>query len=156
RPEAPFAIGLLLTIAAIISLTWHVASAPERHRWASRMAMVVATVWIAINVAMFSWRVGTLIPRSFVIAAYLPGSLLVPWMAWMFFARWQWVIRLVVSSLLLAFLVMFIAIFRLDGLSGDSNVNFSWRTVQPQPSVPSATEKSARSATGEEWPAEDR
>jgi outer membrane protein assembly factor BamB len=150
RPEPAFALILLVVLAAIIALSYHVAAVSIRRRWVLPVSLVVATAWIAVNTVMFYSKVGTLIPRSIIIATYIPGSLLVPWTAWMFFVAWGWKKRLLVSGILLFLLVSFVALFHVDGLSGDSNINFSWRFGRSHKEVTGAgtAPRSAPVATG--------
>jgi outer membrane protein assembly factor BamB len=130
--ETPFVLALVIALAAIITLTWRVSTAAQRRRWLWPTGLAVAFTWVAINVAMFSWRVGAEVPRAALVAAYVPGSLLVPWVAWMFFSTWRTQTRVAVTALLLSLMLAFVAIFRVDGLSGDSKVNFSWRSTKSE------------------------
>jgi outer membrane protein assembly factor BamB len=125
-----FAVCLVLAVLGIMALTWHVGQIAGWRRNLRLVVLAVAVAWIAVNVAMFAKRLGTLIPASVVIAAYIPGSLLVPWVAWMFFGPWRWPVRLAVTSFLLILLIGFVALFRVDGLTGSSNVDISWRLAR--------------------------
>jgi outer membrane protein assembly factor BamB len=126
RPETRFAVALVIVITAIVVLTYRLgAMMPRRQRWL--IGSLVAASWSVVNVLMFALRVESSMPRELLIAAYLPGSLLVPWTAWMFFGPWGWPARLSVAAPLVALLLGFVVVFRVEGLSGSSNAMFSWR-----------------------------
>jgi outer membrane protein assembly factor BamB len=127
RPETWFALALLLVVAAVVALTYGVGAITARRNKYWLVGSLVGATWVAVNVAMFWFRVESSMPRGLLIAAYLPGSLLVPWSAWMFFGSWGWRTRLAVTAPLLALLLGFVTLFRVDGLSGSSNAMFSWR-----------------------------
>jgi outer membrane protein assembly factor BamB len=146
RPESRFALALMIVLAGIVALTFHRGAMLARRRLVVPILVAVACTWIVVNVGMFYFRIGTLIPRSIVIASYLPGSLLVPWTGWMFFDSWAWSKRLSVWFSLVLLLFLFVGVFRVEGLSGASNVNFSWRRHKPDAAVMGPSSSSAASA----------
>jgi outer membrane protein assembly factor BamB len=132
RPETWFALALVVIVAAVVALNYRVGSPPMTRRHHCVVGLLVGGTWWGVNLAMFSFRVESSMPRGLLIAAYLPGSLLVPWIAWMFFRPWDWRKRLAVAAPLLALLVGFVTLFRVNGLSGSSNAMFSWRVSLKQ------------------------
>ncbi len=136
QPEIYFAVIFLFAIAAIVGLTYRLGDAPAVKPRAGAIVVVMIGVWIAVNVAMFWAKLGTLVPRVYVLGAYLPGSLAIPWAAWMSFRPMNWQTRLIVSVPLVTMLAGFLLIFRAEGLSGDSSVNFAWRWAASKPTQP--------------------
>jgi outer membrane protein assembly factor BamB len=129
RPEPWVAMALVVVAGAIVALTFHAGSAPAMRRYGVLVGVAVVGAWVAVHVAALWLRVGTVIPRAILALAYVPASLLVPWLTWMFFRPWTWRLRLGVAAPLLGCLVGFVAVFRVEGLWGDSTVSFRWRRV---------------------------
>jgi outer membrane protein assembly factor BamB len=127
KPEVFFGACLAVVIGVVIALTWHVAGDPSRWRLAFAIEAVVIVAWIVVNTYAFYGRISTPVPRPVFLALYIPGSLLIPWVGWMFFSRWSAARRLGIAAILLSWLIAFIAAYRVDGLSGASGVDFSWR-----------------------------
>lgn len=151
RPEPVFGLTLLAVGAVIVGLTFGVGSSPLLRRWLVLVGFAVTATWMAINVAIFWSRVSTLIPRGCIIAAYVPGSLVIPWIAWMFVRPWTWRTRLAVTAPLCGLLFGFVMVFKVEGLSGDSRVNFSWRlaaTRTDRSAALSVGDRQTESATG--------
>ncbi|HEY1067676.1 MAG TPA: PQQ-binding-like beta-propeller repeat protein, partial [Pirellulales bacterium] len=86
------------------------------------VSWIVSTVVAAImNFNGSPWH------RATVWLVLFPASLWGPWLLWMFYKPLSVRTRVGVLAALLVFQAVAIALLRIDGMSGDSNLNFAWR-----------------------------
>jgi outer membrane protein assembly factor BamB len=91
----------------------------------------VVVSWIVVAGVLVVLFNGVVLPWHWVLAGFLPATMGVLWLSWMFFREWSWGIRLgglVLSALLLAGSV---SALRVNGLTGDARVDFAWRRSGP-------------------------
>lgn len=127
RPEPPFlgllAVGLLAVIALTAGLSAELA--PWRfRRW---VGVGVAASWVVLTGVLVGTAAGSLLPKTYVVLLFVPATLWVVWMAWMFYRPLGWGIRLGVLGLLLAAAALFPLLVQAAGLTGDAHVDFAWR-----------------------------
>lgn len=126
HPEPLFMALLAVAVVAIIGLTWNVYPQIATRKWAKAVLPVVFFGWL-LETALLVWlRSGTLIPKTYVLALFLPATLWLIWLAWMCYRPWPWGLRLGLLIVLLADLALFFMLIRVDGLTGDGDVNFAW------------------------------
>lgn len=121
-------MGLLCAAGfAVIASTFHLSRRFERAplRWFAALAAFAG--WNATNALILTLYAGGTVPQSVTIAIYLPASLWIVWMAWMFYFPLRWRTRVAVLLPLLVVFVGFISLVRVDGLMGDTRFQFAWR-----------------------------
>lgn len=119
--------GLIAGLLVTAGMSWGVGRALAPRRWPMWVLLATAIAWVAI--------LGTLIllmtrptPATPAFAAlFLPATLWAPWLGWIGYggvpARWKWV----VLGVLLVCIIPFRALVRVDGLAGDTLIEFAWR-----------------------------
>ncbi|MEX2285877.1 MAG: PQQ-binding-like beta-propeller repeat protein [Planctomycetaceae bacterium] len=127
RAEPYYAGMVALGIVVVIVLTIGLARKFPSARVRRNIGRFVAALWVAVVGGVVFFNTGTLIPRPIVLLAFLPATAWVVWTGWMFFAPLRWSTRLGVLALSLAAVVPFVTFFQVQGLTGDSKVNFSYR-----------------------------
>ncbi|MGE5192041.1 MAG: PQQ-binding-like beta-propeller repeat protein [Deltaproteobacteria bacterium] len=147
-PETIYVGALVFGIAAVILLTAGLSArlrSPGLDRW---VIAGVPTLWIGVCAFIVWLRIGDFIPRQIVGFLFILATLWVMWSAWMFYRPWSWGLRIGVLLALIPFAVAFPMILRVEGLTGEANVNFAWRNapiVDHGADLPAAQ---AESATG--------
>ncbi|MBI3468539.1 MAG: PQQ-binding-like beta-propeller repeat protein [Planctomycetes bacterium] len=128
RPEPVFAAALVIAVIVVLGLSFGVGESRtfSGRRW--WVVGTVATTWVAANAVLVVLSAASLVPRSLIAAVYVPATLPVLWVAWMFFCRWQWTKRLSVLVALLPLLGLFLGLADVRGMSGDAHIEFAWRS----------------------------
>lgn len=127
-PETPFLALTAVSILAVVGLTWNLYPQVRERKWAVWVLPVVFFGWL-VECALLVWlRSGILIPKIYVLALFVPATLWLIWLGWMFYRPWSWKLRLGLLVVLLMDLGIFFMVLRVDGLTGDADVNFAWRT----------------------------
>jgi outer membrane protein assembly factor BamB len=129
RPESFYIGALALGIAAVILLTAGLSTrmrSPRLDRW---IIGGVPALWVGVCAVIVWLKIGDLIPRQIVGFLFILATLWVMWSAWMFYRPWSWGLRVGVLLTLAPFAVAFPMILRVEGLSGEANVNFAWRNA---------------------------
>ena len=138
RPE-PAVLGALIVVALLIlGFTYH-AGLRLTPRQLVIVYALVAICWIATNAASILLQVAGTVPLPLLIVIYVPGSLLIPWLVWMFLNSWSWRVRCGMATAMFAVLLAFLGLFRVEGLSGDSRVEFTWRRTAGSGDRPAQT-----------------
>jgi outer membrane protein assembly factor BamB len=131
RPELVYAAMLVAGLVAVIGLTYGLSAALPRFKTTSWLGPLILVPWLAGNGVLVGVYSGSEMPTLALVALYLPATLWVVWAAWMFYAPLSWTIRLGVLALLLAAAASFVLLVRIEGLTGDSDINFAWRWSRP-------------------------
>jgi outer membrane protein assembly factor BamB len=87
----------------------------------------VVVPWIAVNALLVALQAEPLIPLGLLILLYVPATLWVVWLAWIFYRPSSRRTRFGVLGLLLAVMGGTLAVLKVEGLSGAAHVNFTWR-----------------------------
>jgi outer membrane protein assembly factor BamB len=130
RPETEYALMLLAGIVTVMVLTRGLAVELGRS-WLDRLvAWGVPLTWVAWTLLLLQQRTGPLLPWWWVAVPFVPATLWVVWLSWMFYrprsGRTRWGMTALLVLLLGGGLTL-----KVEGLTGNSNVNFAWRTVKP-------------------------
>ena len=126
-PEPGYIVLFLLSLLAVIVVTRNLSVAFARPRLDRWVMGSVACVWIAWNIMLLALKAGPLLPWWWVALTFIPATLWVVWLAWMFYRPLSWQTRLGVLVLLLMLGGGGLALVKAEGLTGDANVNFAWR-----------------------------
>lgn len=125
-PDWLYLVFLLLSLMAIMAVTRNLSTALDRP-WLDRWLLWgVGGGWVAFNVIMVALKAGPLLAWWLVALTFVPATLWVVWLAWMFYRPLSWQRRAGVLAGLLVLGVFGLAI-KAEGLTGDANVNFAWR-----------------------------
>jgi outer membrane protein assembly factor BamB len=131
RSEALYLGLLVVAVLAVILLTRGRAAAvgtlPGR-----RIGYALAAAWVTTNVVLIALLSGPLIPWPLVALAFLPATLLPIWVAWMFYGALSWRTRLAGVALGIVGLAVSGLLLRVEGLTGGSEANFTWRWDRPK------------------------
>jgi hypothetical protein len=123
RPETLYIGALVFGIAAVILLTAGLSArlrSPRLDRW---VIGGVPTLWIGVCAVIVWLRLGDFIPKPITGSFFILATLWVMWSAWMFYRSWSWGLRIGVLLTLVPFAVAFPVVFRVEGLTGEANVN---------------------------------
>lgn len=142
-PEVPYVILVFISLLVVVALTYGLGGRFQQRRTRFLIMGAVFASWFAANTGLILLRSGTLMPRSQVIAGYLPATLWVIWTGWMCFLSIRWLTRIGLLAVAATGVVVFLSLFRVAGLTGASNVDFAYRSEKPSAPIalsPSATE----------------
>jgi outer membrane protein assembly factor BamB len=131
RPEAPFLAGLVVSLAAVMLLTYRLSAELNRPRLDRFVIWGVPLSWVGTIALVVFLNTGTLMPRLYVLLIFVPATLWVVWAAWMFYRPVPWLIRSGVLVLLGSGVSVSLNFLRVDGLTGDRKLNFAWRWEKP-------------------------
>jgi outer membrane protein assembly factor BamB len=135
QPE-PWCLGLLIAgLVAVMLLTFRLAHSFSGTRFPQIVLAVVATTWAVEMGILVALRAGALLPRPYVVSLFVPATLWVVWVAWMFFLPMRGWTRLGILAVLSAGLAVFLLLLKVEGLSGDSQINFTWRQGAAPPAL---------------------
>lgn len=130
--EPRYAIQLLVGLAVVISLNFHLATRFHSRAFAKGVLGTVLLLWTAVSTAMIVLYNGDAIATWIILAGFFPATLWVLWTAWMFFMPIAWSARIGVLLLLIAAVLPYLQFFEVSGLTGDTRVNFALRSrVKP-------------------------
>jgi outer membrane protein assembly factor BamB len=135
RPQVPFLGALAGGIPAVMLLTARLPAAWPRPRLHRLVAAGVVGTWVVLNAALFWAASGDLIPKPIAVPLFVSATFWVVWLAWLFYWPLAWWARLTVLALALAVAPVFPLLLKTDGLTGSSQVNFTWRR-RPGPASP--------------------
>ncbi len=129
RAELVYAGLVVGGIALIVALTFHLSKKFPARNTALIVGVTVALLWTLALSGLIVLRAGTIISPYLVAAAFVPATSWLVWSAWMFFTPIRWRTRLGVLALALLAVVPFMALFRVDGLTGAAQVDFNYRNA---------------------------
>jgi len=118
---------LLVGIIAVIALTWNLSAAWQRPGINRLVQWGVPLSWIGTGVVVVLTNTGNLFPKHYTMLIFVPATLWVLWLSWMFYQPIRWQYRLGVLALCMVFLACCIGLLEVQGLTGDAKVNFAWR-----------------------------
>jgi outer membrane protein assembly factor BamB len=126
-------------VAAVLALTAGrrpAAAAPgparRRHRL---MAAGVLGTWVLLNAVLFWLASGPLTPKPVTPLLFVASSFWVVWLAWLCYWPLPWRLRLGLLAVAVAAAPALPLLVKADGLTGSSQVNFTWRW-QPARAAP--------------------
>jgi len=120
-------VEIVVGLAAVIGLTYHLSARFRSRRTAWRIAACVTVLWAAEAAALIVFYNGDGIPGWLAFAGLFPATLCVLWAAWMFYFPMHWSVRLGVLALLIAAVFPYLHFFEITGMSGDARLNFALR-----------------------------
>lgn len=130
---------LAIGIVAVMLLTFRLSSQLGAFRFERFVPQAVLAIWIAVTGLLILLRSGDTISRLAVLALFVPATLWVLWLAWMFYRPWNWRFRLGGLLACLALVAPFPLLLKTAGLTGGANVNFAWRAAAaPVAALPKA------------------
>lgn len=129
HPDLRWIALLAAGIVTIAALTWRLSDRLNLFRWERHVPRGVLALWIIVNGGLIWFRSEGAVPRIVIVLVFIPATLWVVWMAWMFYRQWSWSVRLGVLLGSLPFVIAFPIVFRADGLTGGNNVIFAWRNA---------------------------
>ncbi|HXY36480.1 MAG TPA: PQQ-binding-like beta-propeller repeat protein, partial [Planctomycetaceae bacterium] len=125
--EPRFLIQLAVATLAVMALTFGLAP-----RFSRRTAWISFGVVFAIWMAFYTFLVfaynGEQLPAWLVFAGFVPATLWVLWLAWIFFLPIPWFLRGTVLGILVVATIPYLTLFEINGLTGDTHVNFALRS----------------------------
>jgi outer membrane protein assembly factor BamB len=138
-PESLF-LGLLVGgLFTVIALTYGLDGAFPRPGFTRWVLLSVAIPWILVNGLLVGLYAGSGLSPLLIVALFVPATLWVAWLGWMFYAPLQWSLRLGVLLLLLFATFGFVRLVRIAGMSGDNHLSFAWQWTKPVEDFPEAT-----------------
>lgn len=123
-PNAGYLAQVGAGVAAVILLNFHVADRFSRKASAWIVGLIAAG-WLIVNATIVVLSTGPQTSVGLALAGYLPGTLWLLWLSWMFYARLRWTTRIGVLALSLVGVAAFVGMFRIRDLTGDNRVNFA-------------------------------
>jgi outer membrane protein assembly factor BamB len=129
QPEAFYLFELIAGIIAVVLLTAGLSGRLHSPRLDRIVIAGIPALWIGACTVMIWLRVSDFLPKVIVGPFFISASLWVVWIAWMFYRPWSWKMRLGTLGILVPFAVAFPLVMRVEGLTGEANVNFAWRNT---------------------------
>lgn len=133
RPEAVAAAATAAVFGIVLLLTWNLR---ERFglpltwtKWDSRLLLLLLALWCLAYVVLFGWYISALnAPRWQLLLVFIPSTLWLLFLSW--FGYWPGPAQRKTALLLLLLLLAldFPLLARVDGMTGDGQVNLAWRT----------------------------
>ncbi|MFM7074455.1 MAG: hypothetical protein ACKO3G_00100, partial [Planctomycetaceae bacterium] len=114
-------------LAALVAASFAVASRPRLGPWRGVLAGAALVLVAAVGAAIVVLRVADTPVRWPAALLYMAGSLLPAGLATVCFWPLAWPARVGVLTAFAGALAAFLAVVRVDGLSGDAQVVFGWR-----------------------------
>jgi len=112
-------------VGAVIALNFHLAK--QFSGKATKLtAALLLVFWLIVNGTIVFLSSGPHMAVTTALAGYLPGTLWLLWLSWMFYAKLRWRTRIGVLCLLLVGVASFVGMFRIRDLTGDNRVNFAF------------------------------
>lgn len=125
--ERQYMVALVVSLFAVMGLTYHLSARFRSRRTAWGIGQCVALLWTAEAAALIAFYNGDSIQTWLIFAGFFPASLWVLWAAWMFYFPVRWSVRLGVLALLIAAIFPYLHFFEITGMSGDTRLNFALR-----------------------------
>jgi outer membrane protein assembly factor BamB len=129
RPE-PLFVGMLCAgIGLVMALTAGVSERLKSRPIDWFVLCGMPATWSLLVAGAFALYVGPSLPKFVIVPAFVMASLWVPWCAWIFYRPWPWKRRItgLVACEILA--LAFILAFRVNGVAGEFQVDFIWRSA---------------------------
>jgi outer membrane protein assembly factor BamB len=137
RVEWRYPVLLVLGVFGVMALTFGLSRAFSMPDWLVGLAVTASL--LPMNAILVGIYGGDLMPRPYVFLFLVAATAWQAWFAWMFYAPLGWSTRLGVLLLLLAAPLAFPRLVRIDGLTGDSHINFTWRWAAGQGGISDGT-----------------
>jgi outer membrane protein assembly factor BamB len=130
---------VIVGLVVISLLNFHVGMHLRSRRVAGNIFGAIFFIWTAICLALIVFNNGNAAPSWLVFVGFFPASLWVVWASWMFFVPMLWSVRIGVLVLLIAGILPFIQFYEVQGLTGDTRVNFAIKSsVKPDSLIKSS------------------
>lgn len=128
-------LGLLMVLSAVM------ASIPSLRAYLWPIGLGSAVLFGFANGVILYLRIASTPPLTLIIPMYVIGSMWVIWLGLFFFWPLRFTIRSAILVLLVGVMASFISLFKVEGLTGDANVDLVWRSRAPKPvALPTAIE----------------
>lgn len=132
-PEFFFITTSIVVICLINLLNYDLAVRFQSHRGKWKLCLVLVLGWIGVAGFLAWLKFSDMVPKTAVAFYFIPATIFSVWLSWMFFIRMSMGIRMLVTFFFLIPLQVFVSTVRVDGLSGEGNVDFAWRSSGPAP-----------------------
>lgn len=127
-PELEFVLLLLASLVVLTALTYELGDRFQQRRTRHQILIVALASFLAANTGLILSKSGGPMPLTEVMAGYLPATLWVVWTGWMSFLTLRWQTKLGLLAIAAVGLLLFISLFRVEGLTGASNILFTRRS----------------------------
>jgi outer membrane protein assembly factor BamB len=138
RPDRGVLTNLLATGAALAAAGATVAARPRLRTWRWPIGLAALAIFTIANVVVVAVSAAETAARIPAAVLYVASSLVVVWALLLLLWPLPWWKRLAVLAGSGALFAAFLALIRIDGLSGDAQVVFGWRR-DPLPAALPAT-----------------
>jgi outer membrane protein assembly factor BamB len=125
RPETIYVVLLIGGLLAIMALTWRLSTSLPRSQLLMRLLFWVGLPWTVANALLVGVYTSAGLPVPVVIGVFVPSTLWVVWLAWIFCIPLNWGLRLLVLVLLMASCAVSTFSTRIT-LAGDAQLAFEW------------------------------
>ncbi len=130
---------VVVGLVVISLLNFHVGVRLGSRRLAGNIFGAIFFIWTAICLALIIFNNGNAAPSWLVFVGFFPASLWVVWASWMFFVPMLWSVRIGVLVLLIAGILPFVQFYEVQGLTGDTRVNFALKSsIKPDSLIKSS------------------
>src|SRR5262249_58825085 len=85
-----------------------------------------AVGWLGVNGLLVILFNASAIPWPYIVLVFLPATLWVVWLGWMFYWPFSWRVRWGVLAACLAATVVARQLLKVEGLTGDAKAIFAW------------------------------
>jgi outer membrane protein assembly factor BamB len=131
-----YPVLLALCVFGVMALTFNLGRAFPSRRLNWIIGLAVAGSVLPLLGVLVGIYGGELMPGPVVFLLLVAATAWHVWFAWMFYWPLSWGARLSVLAVLLLMGLAFPRLVRVDGLTGDSHINFTWRwTASSVPDV---------------------
>jgi outer membrane protein assembly factor BamB len=126
--EQRFIVLLLISMAAVMVLSFGLAKSFSRQTAWLALGAVFA-VWTSFYLFLvLAYNSKQFLPDWLVFAGFFPATLWVFWTAWIFFIPLRWSLRGAVLGVLLFATIPYLTLFEINGMTGDTHLNFALRS----------------------------
>lgn len=135
-PELRFVGLLAAALFAVAGLTFGLSQSFRETRLPGLMVWLILIPWVVIIAVLVSLFNGGVLPWQVVALVFTGATIWVAWAGWMHFYTISTARRLGILLALVMLAVAALMSLRIDGLSGDNHLNFTWRwTKRPTPVI---------------------
>jgi outer membrane protein assembly factor BamB len=122
-----FMLGVVMAGIVIVARLTAARARPATRPGREIIPWLTLFCWLGANAGIGFYMAGPLISRAGVVALYVAASLWILGSAWVFYWPLSTTQRLAVLTPLLALLATAVTLLKVDGLSGDGQLNYAWR-----------------------------
>lgn len=148
QPNRQMFLVFLGSLVGVMFLSAGLGRSPALKRYVWPIGLGSAAIFSIANAVIIYLRVASTPPLAILIPLYLIGNLWVVWLALFFFWPLGLSTRTVVLAALVGVQLAFSSLFKVEGLTGDAQVDLVWRQRAPEPvslpAPPNPTDSEAR------------